>query len=96
VSHHQIEGIVNIASPNPLPNREFMRELRRAYGMNIGLPAPKWLLELGTRLLRTESELVLKSRRVVPTRLLQSGFQFAYPDWPCAAKDLVVRWRHRT
>ena len=93
ISHEQIDGAVNLASPHPLPNRDFMRELRRAYGAKIGLPAPEWLLEIGTRLLRTESELVLKSRRVVPGRLLRSGFQFAFPDWPNAAAHLVSRWR---
>lgn len=93
-SNETIEGPINIASPNPLPNRDFMRELRRAYGVKLGTPAPKWLLEIGTRLLQTESELVLKSRRVVPGRLLRSGFQFAFPDWPTAAGDLVSRWRN--
>jgi len=96
ISNEKIEGPINVASPNPLPNRDFMRELRRAYGVKIGLPAPRWLLEIGTRVLQTESELVLKSRRVVPGRLLRSGFQFAFPDWSSAAADLVSRWRHST
>jgi NAD dependent epimerase/dehydratase family enzyme len=94
VSSENIEGAINVSSPNPLPNRDFMRELRRAYGATIGLPAPEWLLEIGTRILRTESELVLKSRRVVPSRMLRSGFHFAFPDWPSAAADLVSRWRN--
>ena len=94
ISNEKMEGAFNVASPNPLPNRAFMRELRRAYGMKIGLPAPEWLLEIGTQLLQTESELVLKSRRVVPGRLLRSGFQFEFPEWPIAAADLVSRWRH--
>lgn len=93
ISNDKIEGPINIASPNPLPNCDFMRELRRAYGIRISLPAPEWLLEIGTSLLQTESELVLKSRCVVPGRLLRSGFQFAFPDWPSAAADLVSRWR---
>ena len=93
ISHEQIDGAVNLASPHPLSNRDFMRELRRAYGISIGLPAPEWLLGIGTRLLQTESELVLKSRRVVPGRLLRSGFQFAFPDWHSAAADLVSRRR---
>lgn len=92
ISSENIEGAINVSSPNPLPNRDFMRELRRAYGMKIGLPAPAWLLEIGTRLLQTESELVLKSRRVVPSRMLRSGFRFAFSDWPSAANDLVSRW----
>ena len=94
--NEKIEGPINIASPSPLPNRDFMRELRRAYGVTIGLPAPRWLLEIGTRVLQTESELVLKSRRVVPGRLLRSGFHFTFSDWPSAAADLVSRWRHAT
>lgn len=61
--------------------------------MPIGLPAPRWMLEIGTRLLGTESELVLKSRRVVPGRLLESGFAFTFSEWPEAARDLCHRWR---
>lgn len=96
ISNVKMEGPINVAAPNPLPNRNFMRELRRAYGTKIGLPAPEWLLEIGTRLLQTESELVLKSRQVVPGRLLRSGFHFDFPDWHLAAADLVSRWRHAT
>ena len=88
------EGTVNIAAPNPLPNRDFMHALRQAWGQPIGLPASAWMLEIGTFLLRSESELVLKSRRVVPGRLLAAGFRFEYPDWPAAARDLVTRRRH--
>jgi len=90
---HEIDGPVNIAAPNPMPNTEFMRELRRAWGTRLGLPASKWMIEIGTRLMRTESELVLKSRRVVPGRLLASGFEFRFPSWPEAARDLCARWR---
>jgi uncharacterized protein len=93
VAHENLEGAVNLASPNPLPNAEFMRALRRAWGTKVGLPAPKWLLEIATFFMRTETELVLKSRRVVPGRLLQDGFEFAFPDWNGAAHDLCQRWR---
>lgn len=86
-------GPVNICSPHPLPNRQFMRALREAWGAPFGLPAKRWMLELGAWLLRTETELVLKSRRVVPARLLESGFQFTFPHWPAAAADLCRRWR---
>jgi NAD dependent epimerase/dehydratase family enzyme len=72
-----------------------MRVLREAWGIRIGLPAPRWMLEIGTLLMRTESELVFKSRRVVPGRLLTAGFQFQFPEWPGAARDLVDRWRAR-
>ena len=93
VAHGDVSGVVNIASPNPLPNADFMRGLRDAWGIAIGLPAPAWLLEIGAFVLRTETELVLKSRRVVPGRLLSAGFEFSWPDWPAAARDLVARWR---
>ena len=91
-----LSGLVNLASPNPLPNREFLRILRKAWGTRVGLPTTKWMLEVGTFLLRTESELVLKSRRVVPGRLLDAGFAFSYPTWEQAAEDLVARWRRLT
>jgi hypothetical protein len=84
---------VNLAAPNPLPNREFMRALREAWGIGFGLPAAEWMIEMGTWAMRTESELVLKSRRVVPTRLLEAGFEFRYTEWPVAARELVGRWR---
>ena len=87
-------GPVNVSSPGPLPNTDFMRALRRAWGKSIGLSAPEWLLEFGAIFLRTETELILKSRRVVPGRLLAKGFQFEFPDWTAAAQDLVRRWRN--
>ncbi len=86
-------GVMNLASPNPLPNREFLSILRKAWGARIGLPTTAWMLEIGTFLLRTESELVLKSRQVVPGRLLEAGFKFSCPTWPEAARELVARWR---
>jgi len=94
INHHEFTGIVNLASPNPLPNREFMQALRDAWGIRIGLPTAGWLLEIGAWLMRTESELVLKSRRVTPGRLLACGFQFQFPEWRTAACDLVARWRN--
>jgi NAD dependent epimerase/dehydratase family enzyme len=93
ISKKEITGAVNLASPNPLPNHEFLGVLRKAWGTRFGLPTTRWILELGTFLLRTESELVLKSRQVVPGRLLDAGFQFRYPTWPQAAQDLVGQWR---
>jgi uncharacterized protein (TIGR01777 family) len=91
IDRGEISGAVNIASPNPLPYRDFMCALRRAAHVPVGLPATRWMLELGTLALRTESELVLKSRRVVPGRLLECGFHFDYPEWSSAAVDLVAR-----
>jgi len=93
IDRKEITGAVNLASPYPLPNREFLCVLRKAWGARFGLQTRRWMLELGTFLLRTESELVLKSRQVVPGRLLEAGFQFKYPTWPRAAQDLVVQWR---
>jgi hypothetical protein len=95
IARDDIDGPVNIAAPNPLPNSEFMAALREAYGMPNGIPAPAPLLELAAFLLRTETELVLKSRRVVPARLLDAGFDFQFPWWPEAAEDLVRQWRER-
>lgn len=92
IANPHFAGVVNLAAPNPLPNAEFMRDLRTAAGKNFGLPLPCWLLELGARLKGTESELLLKSRRVVPARLLEDGFQFKLPTWPEAAAELCQSW----
>jgi uncharacterized protein len=86
-------GVVNMTAPGPLPNREFLRELRRAWGVPIGLPAASWMLEVGAVFMKTETELILKSRRVVPGVLLQHGFEFAFPEWAGAARDLVGRMK---
>ena len=93
IEHAELEGAINLASPNPVPNAEFMRALRTAWGIGFGLPAAQWMLEIGAFFMRTETELVLKSRRVIPGRLLQSGFAFQFPTWPEAAADLCRRWR---
>ena len=90
IDHEDIDGVVNLASPNPMPNAEFMRTLREACGVPFGLPAPMaWMLELGAVLMRTETELILKSRKVVPARLLEGGFVFRFPTWRDAALDLA-------
>src|SRR6266536_4479637 len=93
IEHEELEGPVNLASPNPLTNAEFMRALRSAWGMPFGLPATEWMLELGAFVLQSETELILKSRRVVPAKLLQSGFSFEFPTWPEAARDLCAEVR---
>jgi uncharacterized protein (TIGR01777 family) len=95
IAHDEIEGPVNLCAPHPLPNREFMAALREAWDVPNGLPAPAALLAIGMFFLRTEPELVLKSRYVVPGRLLDAGFQFEFPAWPEAAADLVRQWRRR-
>ncbi|MET9764585.1 DUF1731 domain-containing protein [Streptomyces sp. NPDC006372] len=90
-----IAGAVNLAAPAPLPHRAFMRALRTACGVPVGLPATRWMAEAGAFVLRSDTELLLKSRRVVPGRLLDAGFAFDHPDWPDAADDLVRRLRGR-
>jgi NAD dependent epimerase/dehydratase family enzyme len=95
LSHEEIVGPVNLTAPHPLPNRDFMRELRRAWGIHFGLPSPAWMLEIGAVLLGTETELILKSRRAVPSLLLQHGFRFEFPRWSEAAAELVKRYRAR-
>ena len=93
IQHEDLEGPVNLAAPNPLPNSQFMQSLRKAWGIPFGLPATGWMLELGAFVLRSETELMLKSRRVIPTRLLESGFAFQFSTWTEAARDLCTRWR---
>ena len=85
-----MDGPVNLASPEPLPYRDFIGRLRHAAGVPVGLPATRWMLEVGAFALRTETELILKSRRVVPRRLLDAGFSFRFPRWPDACDDLVL------
>ena len=93
IEQDQVGGVVNVAAPNPLPNAGFMRALREAWGTRLGLPATAWMLEIGAFFMRTETELVLKSRRVVPGVLAEQGFTFQFPTWPLAAQDLCRRWR---
>ena len=93
IDREDVDGIVNVASPNPLPNADFMRLLREAYGVPFGLPARNWMLEIGAALMRTETELILKSRRVVPRRLLEDGFRCEFSNWSDAARDLCDQWQ---
>jgi uncharacterized protein len=89
IDRDDISGPVNIAAPNPLPFREFMRALRAAQGIPVGLPAARWMAEIGAFVARSDTELLLKSRRVVPGGLLDAGFEFDFPEWPQAAADLL-------
>jgi uncharacterized protein (TIGR01777 family) len=91
IEREDLNGPVNLCSPNPLPQADFMRSLRETLGVSFGLSAPAWMVEIGTWAMQTESELVLKSRRVVPGRLIRAGFQFRYPNWPEAARELASR-----
>jgi uncharacterized protein len=91
INHDEFEGPMNLAAPNPIPNREMMRTLREVCTAPLGLPAPKWMLEIGAFFLRTETELILKSRRVIPGRLLNAGFRFDFPMLKNAFEDLMRR-----
>ena len=88
-----ISGPVNMTAPCPVPNADFLRILREANGTRIGLPAARWMLAIGALVLQTDTELVLKSRRVLPGVLTDAGFDFIFPEWPRAAQNLVRRWR---
>ncbi|MEV4753203.1 DUF1731 domain-containing protein [Streptosporangium sp. NPDC049248] len=88
-----LTGPVNLAAPAPLPQHMFMRVLRSVWGVPVGLSVTKWMAELGAFALRSDTELLLKSRRVVPGRLLEAGFAFDHAQWPETAGDLVRRVR---
>ena len=88
-----IGGPVNLAAPTPLPYRDFMRGIRAAWGIPVGLPATRWMAEIGAFALRSDTELLLKSRRVTPGRLLEAGFGFEHTRWPETAADLARRIR---
>lgn len=89
VEHEDLSGVFNCASPNPVTNEEFMRLLRSALDKKSGLPSPEWLLKIGAVLIRTETELILKSRWVLPDRLLKSGYQFMFPSLHKAFEDIL-------
>jgi uncharacterized protein (TIGR01777 family) len=89
IRNDAFSGMVNLAAPEPVPNAEFMSQLRQAVRMPCGLPATRWMLEAGAFLLRTETELIIKSRRVVPGRLLAEGFQFRFPTLSSALAELA-------
>lgn len=86
-----LKGPVNIAAPNPVTNHCFMSFLRHSLGVKIGLPASRWMIEIGAFFMRTESELVLKSRRVVPGKLLKAGFSFRHPTCSLAFRELAEK-----
>jgi len=91
IAHEDVDGVVNLSSPHPLPNAEFMRALREACCAPFGPRLPEKLLRLGAMIMGTEAELILKSRRVIPSRLLDAGFEFRFSTWPEAARELL--WR---
>ncbi len=89
--HPEIDGPVIIGTPTPTDNREFMAALRRAVGTAFGPPTPRWVLELGSLAMRTEAELVLKSRWVLPETLLRSGYEFRHTDLEEAIRASLAR-----
>ena len=91
-----LAGPVNLAAPDPVPQADLMAGLRHAWGGwagRVGLPATAAMAGLGAWAMRSDTELLLKSRRVLPGRLLDAGFSFAFPTWTEAAEDLVARVR---
>jgi hypothetical protein len=91
IDRADLSGPINLCSPHPLPNRESMACVRSAVGARFALPAPAWILEIGAFFLRTETELLLKSRYVVPRVLLEAGFRFSQPNWDKASRKLARR-----
>lgn len=89
ITHEELSGPVNLAAPHPVTNAEMMSLFRSLVGMPLGLPATKWMLEIGAFFLRTETELILKSRRVIPGKLLANGFEFRFPQMPEALENLT-------
>lgn len=89
-----LTGPVNLSSPGPVTQKELMGVMRKAFSVKVGLPATAWMAEVGAFVLRTDTELLLKSRRVVPKRLLDAGFRFRFPVWNAAAVDLARRRAH--
>jgi uncharacterized protein (TIGR01777 family) len=89
--NNNANGTYNASAPNPVSNNEMMHEIRKCLGILFGLPAPAWLLKIGAQLIGTETELLLKSRWVVPARLLKEGYTFKYPSLPTALKDILQK-----
>ncbi len=87
--HPELEGVFNASSPHPVTNRQLMESLRRHMGVRIGLPSPRWMLEVGARFIRTETELVLKSRWVIPERIEQEGFTFKHDTLDTALDEIL-------
>ena len=89
IMEKEITGVINIVSPTPIRNVDFMQKLRKAVGFPFGIPLNKFFLEIGSFIIRTETELVLKSRNVVPKRLLENGFEFKFGEIDKAFRDLI-------
>ena len=88
-THHELSGVFNTAAPNPVNNKSLMQLLRNNMGVKIGLPIPRWMLQIGAVIIKTETELILKSRWVIPEQLLNAGFQFTYSNMDEALKNIL-------
>lgn len=88
-THESIEGIINCTAPTPLKNKEFMEVIRKGLNVPVGLSSPSWMLELGAMIIRTETELILKSRWVLPRKILKTGFHFQFPEAKDAIHNLI-------
>ena len=89
LEHEELSGVINCTAPGPVKNTEFMAAIRRAWGMPFGLPAPTWLLTIGAAIIGTETELILKSRWVLPKRLTDAGYVFSFGEAAYAIDDLL-------
>jgi uncharacterized protein (TIGR01777 family) len=89
INNQSAEGVFNCSSPNPTTNEFLMSSLRKVMKMPLGLPSPRFLLEIGAVLIQTETELILKSRWVVPMRLEEVGYKFQFTEIEAALKELV-------
>jgi uncharacterized protein len=91
LQNKNLEGIFNVSAPNPVNNKILMQLFRKEMKMPAGFPLPEWLLKIGAVFIKTETELILKSRWVLPEKLMQSGFQFKYPVLEDAIKEIVSK-----
>lgn len=85
----ELSGVFNCSSPQPVSNRELMKQLRKTMNVPFGLPSPKWMLEIGSSLIKTEAELVLKSRWVLPDRLEREGYTFTFKTLDKTLQDIL-------
>ena len=89
MEHKEISGVLNCSAPNPVTNQTLMKTLRQIMNVKMGLPSPAWLLQMGAVLIRTETELILKSRWVLPERIVQAGYRFRYPELKFALEEAI-------
>lgn len=89
IINENMTGVVNVVAPKPIQNKDFMKQLRKAIGMPIGIPTPQFLLKIGAKIIGTEPELVLKSRNIIPERLVQKGFRFEFGTLEKTLQDLI-------